>query len=194
MEPASFYFNTINAAKIKEIEEIFSGFCAPVKFLKKNILEVLSNDIKTVIKAKAQDAYEQCRVPVVVEHGGLLISHLNSFPGALSKPMWDLMGEEICQLIPPGEDRSAVAISGVCYCDGKQSHVFIGETKGSIATKALGSHGFQWDPIFIPDGDTRTYAEMSQSEKLTYSQAAKAYKELQLFLIEKRIVKVPLIA
>ncbi|MEO8174067.1 MAG: non-canonical purine NTP pyrophosphatase, partial [Sediminibacterium sp.] len=191
---ANFYFNTINSAKIKEIEEIFSGFCPTIKFLKKDVLEVLSNDIKTVIKAKAKNAYEQCRVPIIVEHGGLLIDHLNGFPGALSKPMWDLMGKEICQLIPVGANRSAVAISGVCYCDGIQSQIFIGETKGSIANKAIGDFGFQWDPIFIPDGDTRTYAEMPQSEKLKYSQAAKAYRAMQAFFTEKRIVTMPLVS
>lgn len=194
MEPANFYFNTVNASKVAEIKEIFSGFCAPVKFLKNEILEVLSNDITTVITAKAQDAYKKCRVPVIVEHGGLLIKHLNEFPGALSKPMWDLMSDKICELIPSGADRSAIAISGVCYCDGKQSHVFIGETKGLIADKSAGSFGFQWDPIFIPEGDTRTYAEMPQSDKLGYSQAAKAYKALQVFLVDQRIVSMPLIA
>ena len=59
----------------------------------------------------------------------------------------------------------AIAISGVCFCDGINMHVFKGETKGSIALEGNGANGFQWDPIFIPEGETNTYAEMIQTEK-----------------------------
>ena len=182
MLPNEFYFNTINLTKIIEIREIFSSYTNNLKFLNNNVIEVLSERIETVIKAKAADAYRKCRVPVIVEHGGLIIDYLNGFPGALSKPMWDLMGEKIAQIIPIGESRKATAISGVCLCDGMKSHVFFGETQGSISEISRGDNGFQWDPIFIPDGDVRTYAEMDQSDKLKFSQAAKAYMKLIDFL------------
>ena len=44
------------------------------------------------------------------------------------------------------------------------------------------SGGFQWDPIFIPNGSDLTYAQMDQGEKLRYSQAARAYGELRDYL------------
>lgn len=182
MLPNEFYFNTVNEIKIVEIREIFSSYHGNLKFLKNNVIEVLSENIEIVIKAKAADAYKKCRVPVIVEHGGLIIDYLNGFPGALSKPMWDLMGEKITKLIPEGESRIATAVSGVCFCDGMRSHVFIGETTGTLSEKSLGKNGFQWDPIFIPDGDKRTFAEMSLTEKLEFSQAAKAYIKLIDFL------------
>jgi len=182
MLPSPFYFNTINETKIKEIKEIFTVYSNDLKFLQNNVVEVLSEDIETVIKAKAADAYRKCRVPVIVEHGGLLIEYLNGFPGALSKPMWDLMGDKITQIIPSGKSRKATAISGVCFCTGMKNHIFMGETTGIISQKSKGINGFQWDPIFIPDGETRTYAEMDQSDKLIYSQAAKAYGKLIEFL------------
>ncbi len=182
MKSSPFYFNTINEIKISEIKEIFSSYPQDLKFLKNNVIEILSEDIKTVIKAKAADAYKKCRVPVIVEHGGLNIEYLNGFPGALSKPMWDLMEEKICTIIPPGQSRKAKAISGVCFCDGMKSHVFISETEGCISPERRGTNGFQWDPIFIPEGETKTYAEMNRTEKLRFSQAAKAYHQLISFL------------
>jgi XTP/dITP diphosphohydrolase len=181
MKPLNLYFNTINPVKIEEITEIFSGYGPNIKFLRNEITEILSHDLKAVILAKAGDAYKRCRVPIIVEHGALCVEYFNNFPGALSKPMWDLMGDKICKLIPPGAARDATAYSGVCYCDGTQRKVFLGSTPGSISEEGKGTNGFQWDPIFIPNGETKTYAEMIQSEKLGFSQAVKAYNELKKF-------------
>jgi len=186
MDRPTLYFNTINRTKISEITEIFSSSECEMKFMENYILEVLSNDLETVIKAKAAEAYKKCRVPVIVEHGSLCVEYFNNFPGALSKPMWDLMGSKICTLIPVGESRKAVVYSGVCYCDGKIRRSFIEKTDGIIATEARGTHGFQWDPIFIPEGTTKTYAEMEQTEKLSFSQAQKAYDQLKKALNIKK--------
>src|ERR1700735_1363299 len=100
------YFNTINQVKIREISEIFPSSDWELKFLKASIMEILSEDVEEVIRAKAAEAYKVCRVPVIVEHGALSIDYFNGFPGALSKPMWDLMNDKICKLIPDGEPRT----------------------------------------------------------------------------------------
>ena len=96
------------------------------------------------------------------------------------------MEGKICSLIPQGESRKAKVISAVCYCDGKRRHHFVAETVGIISDQPKGAFGFQFDPIFIPEGASKTYAEMSQTEKLKYSQASKAYEKLQLFLQLKK--------
>lgn len=176
------FFNTINKTKQSEIVELFSPFDCDMKFLDYNITEILSHDIEKVILAKSLAAFKRHQVPVIVEHGALVIDFFNGFPGALSKPMWDLMEGKICDLIPKEETRNAKVISAVCYCDGKKRFPFFAETKGAISFEAKGCHGFQFDPIFIPEGSTVTYAEMSQTDKLKYSQATKAYEQLQEYL------------
>lgn len=177
------YFNTINSDKRIEIDYIFStheNFSA--NFLNRNITEALFSDITRVVRKKAIDAYSYWRLPVIVEHGALEVEYFNSFPGALSKPMWDLMNDKICSLIPKGESRVSKVISAVCYCDGKKIEIFIGETIGLISEKGRGSNGFQFDPIFIPDGSSKTYAEMNLDEKMLFSQATKSYNLLISFL------------
>ncbi|MDD4437678.1 MAG: non-canonical purine NTP pyrophosphatase [Tissierellia bacterium] len=176
------FFNTINKTKQCEITELFAPFDCDVKFLDYNITEILSHDIEKVILAKSLAAFKKHQVPVIVEHGALVIDFFNGFPGALSKPMWDLMEGKICDLIPEGETRKAKVISAVCYCDGKKRFPFFAETEGIIAPKAQGCYGFQFDPIFIPKGSAITYAEMCQTEKLKYSQATRAYEQLQEYL------------
>jgi XTP/dITP diphosphohydrolase len=143
----------------------------------------LSPDIEKIIKHKAAIAYQFSQVPVIVEHGGLYIEYLRNYPGPLSKPMWDVLEDNICDLIPANQSRKASAFSAVCYCDGRKRIFCIESTEGQIAQKGRGNNGFQWDYIFIPNGETRTYAEMSQTEKLNYSQAAKAYRALRKLLI-----------
>lgn len=181
------FFNTVNESKKSEIRELFSVFDCEVKFLNHDITEILSDDITKVILAKSLEAYREHQVPVIVEHGALSIDYCNGFPGALSKPMWDLMGSKICTLIPAGESRTAKVISAVCYCDGKKRYPFLSETRGYISEVAKGSFGFQFDPIFIPEGSTLTYAEMNQTEKLKFSQATRSYEQLQKFLKLKKI-------
>ena len=176
------YFNTVNATKQKEINELFAPFKCDVKFLNYQVTEILSNDIEQVILAKSLSAFKYHQIPVIVEHGALVIEFFNNFPGALSKPMWDMMGGKICDLIPSGESRKAKVISAVCYCDGKKRYSFFAETNGAIADCERGTFGFQFDPIFIPEGATQTYAEMTQAEKLKYSQATRSYEQLQSHL------------
>ena len=176
------YFNTVNEVKRLEIQELFRNSTANIRFLNYQVTEILSDNLEMLIRAKAADAYRLAKVAVIVEHGALSIDHLNGYPGPLSKPMWDMLGDKICALIPPGESRAATAQSAVCFCDGKSRQVFLEKTRGQISANGRGTNGFQWDSIFIPDGSDRTYAEMSISEKLSFSQAAKAYNLLRTAL------------
>jgi XTP/dITP diphosphohydrolase len=180
MEPL--YFNTVNPTKAREIKEIFKDCKREVRFLNYVVTEILSANIEEIIKAKAASAYRLAQVPVVVEHGGLYIEYLKQYPGPLSKPMWDVLEDNICDLIPPTHSRKAQAFSAVCYCDGRKRVYTVESIEGEIAQNGRGNNGFQWDHIFIPNGENKTYAEMTQTEKLQYSQAAKAYRSLRKLL------------
>lgn len=175
----SLYFNTVNPHKIEEIKLIFRDSKRPIAFLHHQVVEIISVELEEIIRRKAAAAYEAHRVPVIVEHGGLFIEHLKGFPGALSKPMWDMLDTMICDLLPRGVSRKAWAGSAVCYCDGRHRLVHVEKVEGEIAEAKRGIHGFQWDPIFIPKGESRTFGEMDTAEKLKHSQAAKAYRELR---------------
>ena len=180
MEPL--YFNTANPTKAREIKEIFKDSKREIRFLNYVVTEILSANIVEIIKAKAAAAYRLAQVPVIVEHGGLYIEYLKQYPGPLSKPMWDVLEDNICDLIPVNQSRKAEAFSAVCFCDGRKRIYAVESIEGEIAERGRGDNGFQWDHIFIPNGDSRTFAEMNQTEKLQYSQAAKAYKSLRKLL------------
>jgi len=65
--------------------------------------------------------------------------------------------------------------------EGKE-YQFQGICKGTIIDKSKGGDGFGYDPVFIPDGDTRTFAEMTMDEKNRYSHRRKAMDQLIAFL------------
>ena len=66
-------------------------------------------------------------------------------------------------------ERKACFRSVFAYGEPEKEPVFfIGECHGRISTNELGDHGFGYDPIFIPDGDTRTFGQMDTQEKTVF--------------------------
>jgi XTP/dITP diphosphohydrolase len=63
--------------------------------------------------------------------------------------------------------------------------LFYGYAEGSIGTEPKGSHGFGYDPVFYPEGSTRTFAQMSDEEKDSISHRGKALSKLREFIKQK---------
>jgi XTP/dITP diphosphohydrolase len=172
------YFVTTNAYKVKEVQQYLAGSGLELQVVAYPIQEILNLDLEIVVKDKALKAYQYLAHPCVVEHGGLLIGALGGLPGGLSKVVWDNVGGKICSFLGPKDSRRAIAQSVVGYCDGQRIYTFKGETEGQLAESPRGLYDFQWDPVFVPDGESKTYAELGFPEKAKYSQAAKAWELL----------------
>jgi len=178
------YFVTTNGFKKDEAVKLFCSY-PEIAFsvIENHITEIMDFDLKVIVRDKLLKAYQILGLPCAVEHGALHIDYLNGLPGGISKVVWDNLDDKICLLLPDDSlARRATAKSVVGYCDGKKIHMFEGETSGSISSSGRGDRKFQWDPIFIPDGETQTYAELDIDRKLQYSQAMKAWKQLASFL------------
>jgi XTP/dITP diphosphohydrolase len=63
-----------------------------------------------------------------------------------------------------------------------QEHLFEGICEGHILPVPVGSHGFGYDPVFVPEGDTRSFAQLSPEEKNRFSHRRKAADQLVAFL------------
>lgn len=111
-----------------------------------------------------------------LEDAGLFIDHLNGFPGVYSAYVYKTMGYEgILKLLNGVEDRTARFEAAVALVDASGSiSLFKGVCKGNIAVEPSGSMGFGFDPIFIPEGHYRTFAEMSDREKNVISHRGRA--------------------
>jgi len=156
---------TGNKNKVREFEEIL-GF--KIKSQSLELEEIQEVDVEKVSENKARKAYEILKETIIVEDSGLFFNVLNGLPGALIK--WfekRLSYQEICDLIK--EDRGATAKICISYFDGKNLEQFVGEVKGTISKSPKGENGFGWDSIFVPEGASKTFAEMETLEKHSVS-------------------------
>ena len=170
-------FVSNNAGKVREVEAILG---APVERLDLDLPEIQALAVDEVARHKAGTAFERAGRPVVVEDTGLYVEALRGLPGALVRWFLATIGPGgICDLIPREADRAARARTVVAYCDGGSVELFAGETRGVIVPAPTGDGGFGWDPIFRPDGATRTFAEMDPAEKTVHSMRRQALDRLR---------------
>ena len=155
----------------------------PVEHKELDLPEIQSLDLQEIAKHKAKEAYQKVQGPVLVEDTSLIFRALGNLPGPLVK--WflrELDNEGLCRLLDGAKDRSAQA--KVCFClyDGKDFKIFEGEINGTVADLPKGERGFGWDPIFIPEGKTKTWGEMEAEEQKEASMRRVALKKLEEYL------------
>ncbi|MGY4712509.1 RdgB/HAM1 family non-canonical purine NTP pyrophosphatase [Mycolicibacterium sp. CBM1] len=138
--------------------------------------------------AKARDGYAATGLPTVADDSGLEITALNGMPGVLSArwagrqgtPDADVANYELllAQLRDvPDDRRSAAFVSACALVHGPadtDSTVVRGQWPGMLAREPRGDGGFGYDPVFIPDGETRSAAELSPAEKDAASHRGRA--------------------
>jgi len=173
---------TSNEKKASELQALLNR---PIQRVKLDLLEIQAVDVQAVIEAKAQEAYRLVGKPVLVEDTGLAFAAWNGLPGALIRWFLDRVGNEgLCQMLQSYEQTAAIAETCIGYFDGSECHVFCGVVTGQIVRTPRGSGGFGWDPIFMPDGWTKTFAEMTE-EKNLISMRKLAVAQLKAFLDER---------
>jgi XTP/dITP diphosphohydrolase len=146
--------------------------------------EIQALDLIEILERKAEAAWQALRRPVVVEDAGLGLLALNGFPGPLVKWMLLAVGAEgLARTAHALGDVRAVARCGLLYKDAERTLLADGITTGTLVLPGRGEHGFGWDPVFLPDGlpdgDTRTFAELTGKEKDAVSHRGKAWREMR---------------
>ena len=136
-----------------------------------------------MIKAKA--AVAASGLPVLADDSGLCVNGLNGDPGVYSAnwagPGKDFVPamERVNRELGDKTDRSAYFISVfvLAWPDGETS-TMEGRVNGTIVWPPRGTQGHGYDPVFQPDGDSRTFGEMTLQEKAQYSHRARAFEAL----------------
>jgi len=176
------FFVTGNINKFREASDVLSKFQIATAMLNIEKIEIQDDDLKKIAVASAKDAAKKSGLPVFVEDAGLFIGVLNSFPGPYSSYVYRTIGTKgILKLMAKIKHRDAYFRSVVAFCDPEEKTepmCFEGRIEGKIIYEERGSHGFGFDPIFEPLGESgATFAEMSSEEKSTFSHRAQALRK-----------------
>ena len=137
---------------------------------------------------------------VIADDSGLEVEALGGAPGvhsaryagmnATDQEKTDKLLEELTRV---GATKNARRARFRCVlalaCKGNVLGAFEGIIKGQIADRPRGSHGFGYDPIFIPDGFQQTFGELAPAEKNQLSHRARALERLRTFLIPRAVMK-----
>ena len=176
-------FITGNKKKVEEVKAI-TGLNVSAKNL--DIAEIQSLDVEEVAKAKALSAFNLTGCPVMVDDTGMNINSLNGLPGALVAWFLDnLKPEGILKIMANEKERGASVCTCIAYADQTGVFAFTGTIPGKVSETLKGENGFGYDPIFIPDGGDKTYAEMTADEKNEISMRKIALLKFKNFMLKQ---------
>ncbi len=181
-----------NAHKIYEIKKILSGkFDEIISLREAGISHETVEDGKTFIEnalKKAREIAEISGCAALADDSGITAHALGNEPGIYSARYASLDGENaddeannalLLRNLADKSDKSAhyTAAIALVYPDGR-SVTSEGYMYGTLINERRGERGFGYDPIFVPDGETRTVAEMTDEEKNAISHRANALNAL----------------
>jgi XTP/dITP diphosphohydrolase len=173
---------TQNQHKLKELTPLFKKYKVEFDTTTVEKYEIRSESIEEIAKEAAKVAFETLQKPVVVDDTGFFIDSLNGFPGSYAGIIHNFIGNEgILQLMTNHEDRASEFKTAVGYYDGHQLESFVGTMSGVVVSKPVGTVGFGYDPIFVPEGYEMTYAELTFDEKVSISHRTIAFEKFLLW-------------
>lgn len=186
-------FASHNEGKIKEIKKLLAPYGIKVK----SALDMDLPDVEETGKTFEENSLLKSRTiaklvnkPCLADDSGLCVDALNGAPGVYSaryapnrdfdKGMEKLLAE---MEKSPNKSRNAhfSCVISLAWPDG-QYKVFAGQVDGKIAFHKIGAGGFGYDPLFVPEGFTSSFAQMSQEEKNKISHRGRAVEKLKDFL------------
>ena len=186
-------FATHNDHKVKEVAQMLPSYLTMKSLTDINFHDEIDETGKTFEEnalLKAKTIFDKTNKNIFADDSGLVIDALDGAPGVYSaryagtgkdadnvaKALKELEGKT---------NRKAYFISIFCLILNGKEYFFEGKVNGTISTEILGDDGFGYDPIFIPDGYSKSFAQMTAEEKNNISHRGLAVKKLSDFLTKQ---------
>jgi len=178
------FFVSSNEYKYQEVKKILDNFRIKVGFFKYDLTEIQADTIKEIAVQKVIDAFNQCKKPVIIEDDGLFITSLRGFPGPFSSYVYKKIGNKgILKLVQT--KRNAKFQSTIAFCDKKKKPILFEANVSGKISKNLRGKGWGYDPIFVPSGKLKTFAELSNKNELSHRY--RALKKFASWFLNKRV-------
>tara|TARA_Y100000590_G_C15592736_1_gene966756 strand:+ start:467 stop:1051 length:585 start_codon:yes stop_codon:yes gene_type:complete len=188
------FFFSNNLSKIDEVLKILKNNSIKIETLKKINIKSPNENGKTFRKnanIKSSYGYKLKKIPCFSDDSGICISALDGKPGVNSKNYIHINGgaekafKKIINQSKKLSNTKAFFKTVISLTLNEEKTLFFeGKVKGNISSKPRGKNGFGYDPIFIPSGFNKTFAEMTTEEKNNVS-----HRRIALFKLQKYLFK-----
>ena len=190
-------FASNNEHKVKEIKSILGNSFTLLSLSDINITDEIPEEeplLEGNALSKARYVYNATGMNVFADDTGLEIESLNGLPGVHSARF---AGEnkdsaanidKVLSLLGNAENRKARFRTVIALIFEKEEYLFEGIVTGTIIKEKRGKEGFGYDPVFVPEGQTKTFAEMELHEKNQVSHRARAFEKLREFLDQQTVL------
>lgn len=185
---------TRNIGKVNEIEDKLRGYPVIIECLSDYPqipeIEECGNSFRVNAVIKAKTVAEFTKLPALADDSGLEIDYLDGKPGIYSS-RWGTNDreriEKVVQALQNTTDKQRkarfVCVMSLVISD-KQTYITKGTCSGKITLVPKGRFGFGYDPIFIPDGYTQTFAQLGSDIKNRISHRAMALRKMVYIIVE----------
>jgi len=187
-------FFSNNKNKYLEISKLFRD--TPIKILSLNNFNKINSPYENGVtfnenaKIKSSFGLKTYKKPCFADDSGICIEAMNNNPGINSKKFLEENNGAldtfnlIFSLVDKTKKNKAFFQTSICLSLKAEEHIFFnGIVKGTITQNIKGSGGFGYDPIFVPLGYKKTFAEMTVEEKNLISHRSIAIKKLKRYLL-----------
>ncbi|HET6728104.1 MAG TPA: RdgB/HAM1 family non-canonical purine NTP pyrophosphatase [Jiangellaceae bacterium] len=184
---------TRNLHKLDELRRILAAAGASVDLVSvaqfPDVPDVVETGLTFAENAvlKASATATATRLPAIADDSGLAVDALNGMPGVFSARWAGRHGDDAANLelllrqvvdVPDPRRGAAFVCAAALAMPSGGTVVEEGRLTGRLAHEPRGTNGFGYDPVFIPEGQTRTTAEMSPAEKDAVSHRGRAFRAL----------------
>jgi len=186
-------FASNNLNKIREINNVLGNSFRLLSLSDISMDEDIAENESTLegnALHKARHIYRAAGMNVFADDTGLEVEALNGRPGVHSARFAgesrnsDANIEKLLALLEDKTNRNARFRTVIALILEGKEYIFEGTVNGVIIGERRGTKGFGYDPVFVPDGKTLTFAEMDLDEKNTISHRARAFEKLKMFLAD----------
>ncbi|WP_267393870.1 MULTISPECIES: RdgB/HAM1 family non-canonical purine NTP pyrophosphatase [unclassified Sphingomonas] len=193
LQPGKLVIASHNAGKVREIEALLRPYGIETVLAAALDLpepEETGTTFFANAELKARSAADLSGLPALADDSGLCVDALNGDPGVYTANWaetpsgrdWNLAMRKVEDALAAkgpdaGRDAHFVSVLALAWPDG---HVewFEGRAEGALTWPPRGTVGFGYDPVFVPHGETRTFAELAPEEKQAISHRAAAFKQM----------------
>ena len=187
-------FATNNPNKVAEIRKVLQGLFEVIS-LKEGGIDIDIPEPYDTLEAnastKSATIFKLTGSNCFAEDTGLFVHALNGEPGVISAryagepPSNEANIQKLLLKLKSAENRKAYFKTVISLVLNETEHQFEGICEGVILNEKKGEQGFGYDAIFLPDGATKSFGEMTMEEKNIFSHRKKAMSKLIAFLAEK---------